>query len=262
MNILLVDDEALARARLRRLLGRLEQAPAGVDEAADAAAARAMLRSRSYDLVLLDIQMPGDSGLRLAAELELQASAPAVVFVTAHDEHALSAFEHGAYDYLTKPVRLERLQQALSRVTQRRAVALREAAPDSALSIVERGALLRVPLGEILYFRAQDKYTLVRTASRSYLADPALGELEQRYGARFVRAHRSVLVAVQAIVSLERAAPGGQGATAGPAGSSEGTEAAEAAEGAEWNLRLHGVPERLPVSRRQLPLLRALLRQT
>ena len=261
MNILLVDDEALARARLRRLLDRLEQAPpASVDEAADADAARAMLRSRGYDLVLLDIQMPGDSGLRLAAELELQASAPAVVFVTAHDEHALSAFEHGAHDYLTKPVRLERLQQALSRVAQRRAVAPREASPDAALSIVERGALLRVPLGEIVYFRAQDKYTLVRTASRSYLADPALGELEQRYGARFVRAHRSVLVAVQAIVSLERGAPapapGGQGA-----GHGDMAESAEGTEGAEWSLRLRGVPERLPVSRRQLPLLRALLRQ-
>ncbi len=259
MNILLVDDEALARARLRRLLGRMEQAAgASVDEAADADAARALLRGRSYDLVLLDIQMPGDSGLRLAAELELQASAPAVVFVTAHDEHALSAFEHGAYDYLTKPVRLERLQQALSRVAQRRAVAPPEPAPDAALSIVERGALLRVPLGEILYFRAQDKYTLVRTGSRSYLADPALGELEQRYGARFVRAHRSVLVAVQAIVSLERAAPA---PTPGGAGQGTMAEASEGAEGAEWTIRLHGVPERLPVSRRQLPLLRALLRQ-
>ena len=259
MNILLVDDEALARARLRRLLGRLEQpVPARIDEAADAAGARALLACHGYDVVLLDIQMPGDSGLRLAAELELRAAAPAVVFVTAHDQHALSAFEHGAYDYLTKPVALERLRQALTRVSQRRAARAPDAAPDTALSIVERGALLRVPLAEILYFRAQDKYTLVRTASRSYLAEPALGELEQRYGARYVRAHRGVLVAVQAIASLERAGPAPGGARPDPA---EGAEGPEGAEGSEWQLRLRGVPERLPVSRRQLALLRALLRQ-
>ena len=260
MNILLVDDEALARARLRRLLGRLEQpVPARIDEAADAAGARALLACHGYDVVLLDIQMPGDSGLRLAAELELRAAAPAVVFVTAHDQHALSAFEHGAYDYLTKPVALERLRQALARVSQRRAARAPDGgAPDDALSIVERGALLRVPLAEILYFRAQDKYTLVRTASRSYLAEPALGELEQRYGARYVRAHRGVLVAVQAIASLERAGPAPGGARPDPA---EGAEGPEGAEGSEWQLRLRGVPERLPVSRRQLALLRALLRQ-
>ena len=245
MNVLLVDDEALARARLRRLLARLEQpAVARIDEAPDAAGARALMAGRRYDVVLLDIQMPGDSGLQLAAELESRSGAPAVVFVTAHDEHALSAFEHGAYDYLTKPVGLERLRQALSRVTQRRASPTPvESAPDDGLAIVERGALLRVPLAEVLYFRAQDKYTVVRTASRSYLADVALGELEQRHGARFVRAHRSVLVAVQAIASLERA------------------DGYELAEGADWLLRLRAVPEFLPVSRRQLPLLRALLRQ-
>lgn len=248
MNVLLVDDEALARRRLRRLLDALDPPLAQrVDEAGDADAARLLLQQQAYDVVLLDIQMPGTDGLQLAAELQSGGSgAPAVVFVTAHEEHALQAFEHGAYDYLTKPVRAERLQLALLRVARRRGAAAPSATDETAamLGIVERGALLRVAVGDVLYFRAQDKYTLVRTASRSHLSDLALGELEQRYAARFVRAHRSVLVAREAIVSLERAPDG----------------ADDSPDGAEWLLRLRDVDEALPVSRRQLPLLRALLR--
>ncbi len=257
MNILLVDDEALARRRLRRLLETVDApAPARVDEAGDADAARALVRRHAYDVVLLDIQMPGTSGLQLAAELQAAgATAPAVVFVTAHEEHALEAFEHGAYDYLTKPVRAERLQQALARVSQRRGATNMPADEASAsLAIVERGALLRVAVDDVLYFRAQDKYTVVRTPARSYLADLALGELEQRFARRFVRTHRSVLVARGAIASLERA-PVSAAADTGDA-----AEAADGAEGCEWQLRLRGVDETLPVSRRQLPLLRALLR--
>ncbi len=248
MNILLVDDEALARRRLRRLLEALEAPRVRcIDEACDADAARACLRRQSYDVVLLDIEMPGDSGLQLAAGLPAGA---AVVFVTAHEEHALQAFEHGAYDYLTKPVRAERLQQALSRVQQRRgaAGAAQAGAGAPTLPIAERGVLLRVALSDVLYFRAQDKYTVVRTALRSHLSDLALGELEQRFGEAFVRAHRSVLVARHAIVGLERATPAADAAEQ------------ESAEGSGWQLRLRGVAERLPVSRRQLPLLRALLR--
>ncbi len=251
MNILLVDDEALARRRLRRLLAEIEPGRhAQVDEAGDAAAARALLRAKVYDLVLLDIQMPDESGLSLAAEIACAAPAPAVVFVTAHEEHALEAFEHGAHDYLTKPVRAQRLQQALLRVQQRRAAAATQAAAAApALAIVERGALLRVALTEVLYFRAQDKYTLVCTAARSYLSEHSLGELEQRFGQHFVRTHRSALVARHAIARLERA----DGAPPAP-------QAGDAADSSDWVLRLRGVPETLPVSRRQLPVLRALLR--
>ena len=251
MNILLVDDEALARRRLRQLLADIEPARhAQVDEAADADAARALLRGTVYDLVLLDIQMPDESGLSLAAEIARAPAAPAVVFVTAHEEHALEAFEHGAHDYLTKPVRAQRLQQALLRVLHRRAAAAAPAATAApALAIVERGALLRVPLGEVLYCRAQDKYTLVCTAARSYLSEQSLGELEQRFGQHFVRTHRSALVARHAIARLERADD------AAPA-----PQAGEAADSSGWVLRLRGATEGLPVSRRQLPLLRALLR--
>ncbi len=243
MNLLLVDDEPLARQRLRRLLAALP-APlqTRVDEAEDAASARRLLRQRRYDVVLLDIQMPGDSGLRLAAELD-GPDGPALVFVTAHEEHALHAFEHGAHDYLTKPVAAERLQQALLRVLRRRQ---QPTATQAALTINERGALLRVPLSEVLYFRAQDKYTVVRTVARSYLSEDALGELEQRFADQLLRVHRSVLVARQAIASLERSAGGDAGG--------------DAVDTANWRLRLRGIDETLPVSRRQLALLRGLLR--
>ncbi len=253
MNILLVDDEALARQRLRRLLAALPAQWQGrIDEAADAQAARRLLAQQRFDLVLLDIQMPGDSGLQLAAAIAATGpEAPAVVFVTAHEEHALQAFEHGAHDYLTKPVRAERLQQALQRVLQRRQhQAAQPGAMAPELVVVERGALVRVALDQVLYFRSQDKYTVVRTAARSHLTEQSLGELERLYAGGLVRCHRSVLVATRAIASLERTPPAEWAAL----------PASEAAEQSQWRLRLRELDECLPVSRRQLPLLRALLR--
>lgn len=259
MNILIVDDEPLARTRLRRLLDELpECASCRIDEAGDVDSARQLMQVGSYELLLLDIQMPGTSGLDFAADLVRRrphaAALPAVVFVTAHDEHALAAFDHAAVDYLTKPVRRDRLAQALERVrpllTRSRAQGgntLAVADDALALSVVERGALLRVPLSDVLYFRSDNKYTLVRTVSRHHLIDTALGELEQRYAGRFVRTHRSALVAVDAIVGLERAA-----LVASQAGD----------DNADWVVRVRGIVESLPISRRQLPVLRGLLRQS
>ena len=258
MNILIIDDEPLARTRLRRLLDELPQcAQCHVDEAADVDTARRMMRHGEYHLLLLDIQMPGASGLDLAAELAQRraqpAALPAVVFVTAHDEHALAAFDHAAVDYLTKPVRRERLAQAIERV---RPLLLNGMAPQDAtagnkivtpaLSVIERGALLRVPVAEVLYFRSDNKYTLVRTAARHHLIDTALGDLEERFAARFVRTHRSALVAMEAIAGLERV-------------TTATTRAAD--DNADWVVRVRGVAETLPISRRQLPVLRGLLRQ-
>ena len=258
MNILIVDDEPLARTRLRRLLDALpECASSRIDEAGDVDTARQLMRVGSYELLLLDIQMPGASGLDFAADLVRRrphaAALPAVVFVTAHDEHALAAFDHGAVDYLTKPVRRERLAQALERVSPLLARARAQgggtagSADDApALSVVERGALLRVPLAEVLYFRSDNKYTLLRTATRHHLIDTALGELEQRYAGRFVRTHRSALVAVGAIAGLDRAAS---------------ATLSSADDNADWVVRVRGLSETLPISRRQLPVLRGLLRQ-
>jgi two-component system response regulator AlgR len=196
--------------------------------------------------LLLDVQMPGDDGLALAAALRALPVRPWVVFVTAHPQHALQAFDLEALDYLTKPVRLERLQAALTRVAQRQrerealghvqpAVPLPED-DEEVVSIVERGRLVRVPLADVLYFKAEQKYVTVRTATRSYIMDGALSDLETRFAPRFLRIHRNALVARRAVRALERHY--------------------DAEEGEGWAVRLQGSTELLTVSRRQVAAVR------
>jgi two-component system response regulator AlgR len=241
VRVVVVDDEALARQRLRTLLGDCRAPEAHwVGEAAHAPEAVALLAHTPCDLVLLDIHMPGSDGLVLAQTLRAMAEPPALVFVTAHSEHAVQAFELDAVDYLTKPVRLERLEQALAKVQRRldqRASA--DDAPAAAadhLLITERGRTERVALADVVYFKAELKYITVRTREREYLLDGSLSDLEQRHAARVVRVHRNALVARHAIQGLERST--------------------NPAEPDVWWLKLHGVAERLAVSRRQLPLVR------
>ncbi len=249
MHILIVDDEPLARARLQTLLADA-QASAGaprhhVSEACDAGQALAVLQSpgpRPVELVLLDIHMPGQDGLALAHALRSLPLPPAVVFVTAHAGHAVQAFDLDAVDYLTKPVRSERLQQALAKAA--RAAPLQAASTErdagQVLLIQDRGATVRLPLSEVLYLKAEQKYVTVRTVARSYVLDGALAELETRHADRLLRVHRNALVSRSALRSLERHD--------------------HPAEGEGWSLRLHGVPELLAVSRRQLPQVRAAMR--
>lgn len=250
MKVLIVDDEPLARSRLRRLLAELpETAQAAVDEAADAAEAWGQLRRLQPDLLLLDIQMPGQTGMELARRIAADPSLrqPAIVFVTAHEEHALDAFGVSAADYLTKPVRRERLAQAVQRAQRLlpAAPSAADAAPRLFLTVYERGAMLRLPLQEVLYCRAEDKYTVLRTAQRSHLCDLSLAELEQRFPDFFVRVHRSALVAAPAVRSLER-----------PSGGES-----EDCDSAVWTLHLHGVDDTLPVSRRRVAAVQAVLRR-
>ena len=239
LKILVVDDEALARSRLRTLVGDCT-APAAVvaAEAADAAQALKALQRETFDAVLLDIRMPGADGLTLAGTIAAMPQPPAVVFVTAHSEHAVQAFELEAVDYLTKPVRLERLQQALQKV-ERLAQAARGPQANSAeemLIIQDRGRTERVPLAEVLYFKAELKYITVRTAGRSYILDGSLSELEERHAGRFMRIHRNALIARRAVRSLEKHF--------------------DPEEGEGWAVRLNGVDELLAVSRRQLSAVR------
>ena len=245
MHILIVDDELLARSRLRTLLGDCD-ARHQVSEAAHAADALAQLHisgGRAVDLVLLDIHMPGQDGLALAQQIRRLPHPPAIVFVTAHADHALSAFELDAVDYLTKPVRLQRLQQALAKAQRASGQAKTSPArpPDEgeALLIQERGRTERVPLAEVLYLRAEQKYVTVRTATRSFVVDDALSELEARHAAHFLRVHRSTLVARRAMRALERHY--------------------DEAEGEGWAVRLQGLAELLPVSRRQVAAVREAL---
>jgi len=240
LKVLLVDDEALARARLRTLLAECD-APAAVPagEAANAAQAMELLLRQPVDAVLLDVHMPGADGLALAQALRALPQPPAVVFVTAHAEHAVAAFELEAVDYLTKPVRRERLQAALQKV-QRGVLARGEApaAPETLL-IHDRGRTERVPIGEVLYFKAELKYVTVRTSARSYILDASLSELEERHAAHFLRVHRNALVARRALRALERHD--------------------DPEEGEGWAVRLTGVEDVVAVSRRQLGAVREAL---
>lgn len=242
LRVLIVDDEPLARLRLRTLLQDIA-APATtvVAEAADAEQALQALRAAATDVVLLDIRMPGRDGLRLAAALHSLPRPPAVVFVTAHAEHALKAFELEALDYLTKPVRRERLAAALQRAALRRA-APAPAVVEPTLVLAERGRVLRLPLAEVLYFKAELKYVTVRTAGHVHLIDDSLSDLERRVGDGFLRVHRNALVARRAIRALELR-PG-----ADDEGGGEG-----------WAVRVAPLDEWLTVSRRQVAAVKAAL---
>lgn len=239
LRTLIVDDETLARSRLRTLLGDCQTPAVSIEgEAANATQAIELLRRTPVDLVLLDIHMPGADGLTLAQTLRTLPRPPAVIFVTAHAEHAVQAFELEAIDYLTKPVRLERLQQALLKVERQRRNhdEAATAAPEEALLIQERGRTERVPLAEVLYFKAELKYVTVRTASKTYILDGSLSELEEKYPAHFMRVHRNALVARRAVRSLEKHY--------------------DPEEGEGWAVRLIGLDELLSVSRRQLAAVR------
>lgn len=239
LQVLVVDDEALARSRLRTLLGDCT-APAATlgGEAANSAQAMELLQRLRFDVVLLDIHMPGADGLALAQALRSLPQPPAVVFVTAHAEHAVAAFELEAVDYLTKPVRLERLEVALQKVerlAQAKGGSQQAFAPEILL-IQDRGRTERVPLAEVLYFKAELKYITVRTAAKSYILDASLSELEERHAAHFLRVHRNALVARRAVRALEKHF--------------------DPEEGEGWAVRLNGIEEVLAVSRRQLSAVR------
>jgi two-component system response regulator AlgR len=205
LTVLIVDDEPLARMRMRSLVETCpEPKTQVVGEAGDAEAALAMLSTTPCDLVLLDIAMPGRDGLRFAEELRRQPQPPMVVFVTAHADHALRAFEVEATDYLTKPVRRERLQAALLRVDERRAVRA-EATPSGPMLVVsDRGRVLRVPANEVVYLKAEQKYVTLCSARGRWVLDDALADLEQRLGQGFLRVHRNAVVALSEVRALER----------------------------------------------------------
>jgi two-component system, LytTR family, response regulator AlgR len=241
LQVLIVDDEALARSRLRTLLGECTAPAAAVaGEAANSAQAMELLRRARFEVALLDIHMPGVDGLALARAIRSLPQPPAIVFVTAHAEHAVAAFDLEAVDYLTKPVRLDRLQVALQKVERltQAAAGVQQALAET-LVIQDRGRTERVLLAEVLYFKAELKYITVRTASRSYILDASLSELEDRHAAQFMRVHRNALVARRAVRALER------------------HEDAEEGEG--WAVRLNGIDELLAVSRRQLSAVREAL---
>jgi two-component system response regulator AlgR len=180
--------------------------------------------------------MPEMDGIEVAQHLQKLPDPPNVIFTTAYDSYALQAFELHAVDYLLKPIRLRRLFDALSRVrtiTPLSLDVLQKLTPEPRrhISVQERGRVMLVPVDKILYLRAELKYVTIRTAEREYLLEESLTRLETEFGARFVRIHRSCLVARDYVESFERQAEGD-------------------AEG-QWVVKLRDLDERLSVSRRQ-----------
>jgi two-component system response regulator AlgR len=243
LRIAIVDDEAPARNRMRDLLADCaERLPlAVVGEATNGVTALELLARVEADVALLDIRMPEMDGLELAQHLRKLAQPPAVIFTTAYDVYAIRAFELHAIDYLLKPIRAERLHDALIRARGARPARpdvlgdIRQA-PRTHLSVQERGRILLVPVDEILYLKAELKYVTVRTAAREYLVEESLVRLEQEMGERFVRIHRNCLAARAAIRGFERAAD-------------QNGEA-------HWVVLLDGLDEKLVVSRRQQAIVR------
>lgn len=238
LKIVIADDETPARSRVRDLLQDCASS-FPIDLVGEAASGRellALLEKTPTDVVLLDIRMPEMDGLEAAQHMLKLREPPSVIFTTAYNDYALKAFELHAVDYLVKPIRLRRLHDALTRaraITPLRLDVLQRVSPEARrhLSVQERGKVLLIAIGDIRYLRAELKYVTVRTAAKEHLVEESLSRLEQEFGDRFVRIHRSCLVARAHIVGFEK----------------------EAAEGGEsrWAVVLDGLEERLPVSRRQ-----------
>ncbi len=258
-RILIVDDEAPARARLTDLLSDIagDFPHVVVGEAADGRTALDRLAETEVDIALVDVQMPGMTGIELARHIGALPEPPGIVFVTAFDEYAVKAFEVHALDYLMKPVRAGRLLEALTRVralAQRQTPAIAAAARESAeaqgrrrdtIAVVERGRVLLVPVDDIVYLKAEFKYITIRTADREYLTEEPLVDLENEFVDRFVRVHRNALVARRAVSGFERVETVGAGDSVGEP---------------HWVVTLRNVPERLPVSRRQWPIVKEAMR--
>ena len=253
LSVMIVDDEAPARARLRDLLAdvALDVPNAVLAEAANGVQALEALEQRSVDVMLVDIRMPKMDGIELARHVAQLDKPPTIIFVTAYDSYAVQAFELNAIDYLVKPVRAQRLSTALQKVRLKDPLPDRQVLPQvlsqlqqgarTHLSCHERGRLLLIPITDILYLKADLKYVTARTLSREYLLDESLTHLEQEFSERFIRLHRSVIVAKDVITGFEK-------------------NAAEDAD-TQWQAILRGISEKLPVSRRQWPQVKSYAKQ-
>lgn len=232
MRVLVVDDEPLARARLTALLGDCAEADV-VGSVGDGEAALAALDELQPDALLLDINMPGTDGVALAQRLAGRAR-PQVIFCTAYEAHALKAFELGAVDYLLKPVRIERLRDALQRAQRRLADVPRE--PAAYLHGRLRGEQVRIALDEVICLLAEEKYVVVQHRRGELLIEDSLRQLEETYPDQLIRLHRNCLVPPPRLLGLKTLADG---------------RVLARLDGSELN------PE---ISRRNLPAVRKLLR--
>lgn len=192
MNVLIVDDELLARGRLKRLLSEIDGYTL-VAEAADVNTAKQVIQKQQVDIVLLDIQMPGQNGLTFAADLRMLALPPAVILVTAHPEHALDAYSVSPVDYLLKPVDTEGLKQALSKAGVH-TKAHQKGVASQMLSYQIGGVIRQVDVSKVYYFSAEDKYVKAVFAGGTALLEGSLQQLERKYAGKLERIHRNTLI--------------------------------------------------------------------
>ena len=232
MRVVVVDDEPLARARLIRLIDDIDTFTV-VAEADSGHHLDTLLEQYQADIVILDIHLPGLSGLELAATLSAANQPPAIIFCTAYEQHALAAFDYQAVDYILKPARKERLEAALQR-----AAALQESTQSREqphLLIQNTDGLQRVPWADVRGLLAEDKYVTVLTATATYLSNTPLAQFEQEQGAQLLRVHRNALVVTENIIGLVRNEQG-------------------------YSVQLQGLEKNLAVSRRHLAQVRRQLK--
>ncbi len=241
MNVLIVDDEQLARQRLRKMLTTTSNCHI-IGEAVTGEDALKKSQQVHPDVILMDIRMPGMDGIEAASYINKMDKPPAIIFTTAYSDHALDAFETHAVDYLVKPIKLKRLEKALNaakRLNKAQFSHLRENSTDTRTKICvkSRGSLELIPIEEILYFKADQKYVTLRTEDNEYLIEESLKALEDEFAEQFIRIHRNALIASKANFKLSK--------------SVNGHSCIQFAE----------IDDQLEISRRHLPSIRRIFKQ-
>jgi two-component system response regulator AlgR len=238
-RMLVVDDEHLARARLKELIRRVRP-DTKVIEAQNGEDAIVLYEEYKPKLALVDIRMPGIGGIELAYHLSSVEDPPAVIFTTAHNEYALQAFDANAIDYLLKPIHLERLERALAKaepLTEEQNLVLMDGDEERThISVTQRGRLKLIPIRDIVYFKAENKYVVIKTMEDEFLLNDTLNQLENGLGPEFIRAHRNALIATKYIEGMEKD------------------------DLDRWQVFLHGLDDRIEISRRQRPVIRSWLK--
>ena len=237
LKVLIVDDELPARERLKSLLVEIPDTEV-VGEASNGEQSLTRAYELTPDVVLLDVRMPGMDGIEVAQHLNALAEPPAVIFTTAFDEYAVNAFETHAVGYLLKPIRKEKLAAALERAGRLTRPQLQRIAAASSekrrthIAARRREGLRLIPIDEVQFFLAEQKYTTVRHAKGEDLIEDSLRSLEEEFTTEVVRIHRNALVSVRFLERIERNAEG------------------------QYFVKLRGCPAPLQVSRRMAGELR------
>lgn len=242
MKILIIDDEHLARQRLRQVIDELGVADT-ISEGSNGEQALQLCQQQQPDVVLLDIRMPGMDGIEAAQHIMKLETPPAIIFTTAYDQYALSAFDTHAVDYLLKPIRKERLSEALESAKRLTKVQMQNLNVEGQggshrkhISARLGGELRLINIADIRYFLAEHKYVTVRYTEGSVLIEESLRSLESEFAGQFLRIHRNALVATKAIAALEKDKSGGH------------------------KIKLKDIDEMLEVSRRHLPNVRKVMK--